>query len=196
MEEEQPVEIWWRPSFVPQEICLICSLVPKCIRGVKASKVTIYPVSGLISIDDQQLFMCRAPLYPLRLISPAAGLGAKTEKELWNEVLSNATHVALSHEEDEQQIFFTMFGDSFERNEEQPFGLWATLRPIPYRILFQPLHAIVVKKQRTKALAWAAVSHPRLGNQISIKSLQRVAENADLMRMIILGVVATVNKIG
>ena len=192
MEEEQPVEIWWRP-FLPREICPIRVLIPKCIRGVKASKVTIYPDSGLISIDDQRLFMCRAPLYPIRLIS-RHDVGANTEKELWNEVLSNATHVALSHEEDEQQIFFTMFGDSFENSQAQPFGLWAILRPISYqRRIFRPLRVIVAmsKRQKEKALAWACASHPRLGNQISIKSLRTVAENKDLMRMIILAVVAT-----
>jgi hypothetical protein len=102
--------------------------------------------------------------------------------------------VALSHEEDEQQIFFTMFGDSFISNEAQPFGLWATLKPIPYqgRIL-RPLRAIVVmkKRQKEKALAWASASHHRLGNQIRTKSMRTVAENPDLMRMIILAVVTS-----
>ena len=190
--EEQPSELWWRP-FASLEICTIRILMPKCIRGVTASKVTIYPNSGLISVDDQQLFMCRAPLYPLRLITPA-GLGPKPEKELWCEVLSYATHVGLSHDEGELQIFFTMLGDSFEINETQPFGLWATLRPIPYqRSIFRPLRALVAKKkqQKEKALAWAAVGHQRLGNRISVKSLQKVAENTDLMRLIILAVVTT-----
>ena len=190
--EEQPSDIWWTP-FSPLEICPIRHLIPKCIRGVKASEVTIYPNSGLISVDNQHLFMCRAPLYPLLLFTPA-GLGPKTEKELWYEVLSHATHVGLSHDEEELQIFFTMFGDLFEINETQPFGLWATLRPNPYqRSIFRPLYAIVARKkqQKEKALAWAAAGHCRLGNQISIKSLQIVAENIDLMRLIILAVVTT-----
>ncbi len=190
--EEQPSDLWWRP-FDTQEIRPFRLLVPKCIRGVEASKVTIYTNSGLISVDNRQLFMCRAPLYPLRLVT-SAGLGPKTEKELWNEVLSHATHVGLSHDEDELQIFFTMFGDSFEINETQPFGLWAVLRPIPYqRSVLRPLRAIVARKrqQREKALAWATAGHQRLGNMISIKSLQTVAENTDLMRLIILAVLTT-----
>lgn len=166
--EEQPSEIWWRP-FTPINLPegeQIRSLVPKCIMGVAASeKVTIYPMSGLISINNQQLFACRTPLYPLRFI---ADIGIKTEKQLWYEVISNATHVGLSKEEDNTlMIFFTMFGDSFENNENQPFGLWATLRPIPYqRHIIRPLRALVAwkKQQQAKALAWAAAGHSRLGN--------------------------------
>ena len=100
--------------------------------------------------------------------------------------------MALSHDENQQQIFFTMCGNSFEHNEAQPFGLWATLLPIQRNIL-RPLHAFVVMKtqQKEKALAWAAASHQRLGNQIGIKSLRTVAENTDLMRLIILAVITT-----
>ena len=186
--EDQPSDIWWRP-FTPMKVCPIRILIPKCIRGFKASKITIYPSSGLISVDDQQLFVCRAALYPLRLVTDA-GLGSKLEKELWYEVLSNATHVGLSHDEDELQIFFTMLGDSFEINEIQPFGVWARLRPIR-RSIFRPLRAIVARKkqQKEKALAWAAVGHQRLANQIDIQSLKTVAGNMDLMRLIILAVV-------
>ncbi len=157
-----------------------------------SEKVTIYAKSGLISVNDQRLFACRRPLYPLRFI---ADIGSKTEKQLWFEVLSNATNVALSKEEDNTpMIFLTMFGDSFEINENQPFGLWATLQPVQYqRLIIRPLRAIVArkKKQQAMALAWAAAGHSRLGDQIEIKSLRIVAENTDLMKMIILAVVAT-----
>jgi hypothetical protein len=193
--EEQPSEIWWRP-FVPVNLSereQIRSVVPKCIMGVEASeKVTIYPRSGLISVDNQQLFACRTPLYPLRFI---ADVGIKTEKQLWHEVISNATNVGLSKEEDNTpMIFFTMFGDSFENNENQPFGLWATLQPIPFqRRIIRPLRSIVARKkqQQAKALAWAAAGHSRLGNQIVIKALRTVAENIDLTKMIILAVLTT-----
>ncbi len=45
--------------------------------------------------------------------------------------------------------------------------------------------------QMHMALAWAAASHQRLGNQIGIKSLRTVAENTDLIRRIILAVITT-----
>jgi hypothetical protein len=195
MEEEQPCEIWWRP-FVPLEACPIHPLTPRCTRGASASKVTIYPISGLISIDDRQLFMCRVLQYPLRLIAPVDLLPpTKTEKELWHEVLSSVTHVALSHDEDQRQIFFTMFGNSFERNEAQPFGLWATLRPVPYRKrILRPLRTLAAAAVRgrstEKAAAWACAGQPRLGDQIPSPAVQTVAENLDLMLLIILAVVA------
>ena len=88
-------------------------------------------------------------------------------------------------------IFFTMFGDSFESNENQPFGLWAILQPIPYqRRIIQPFRAFLTKKkqQREKALAWSTAGHQRLGDRIGIKSLRAVAENTDLMRMIIVSI--------
>jgi len=191
--DEQPSEIWWRPfaSVHESERDKICVLVPRCVTGVEPyEKVTIYPMSGLITIDNQQLFACRAPLYPIRII---ADVGAKTEKQLWREVLSNATNVGLSKEEEsELSIFFTMFGDSFEFNQSQPFGLWATLHPIQISIL-RPLRAIVARKkqQKAKLLAWAAVGHQRLGNQIEVNPLRTVAENTDLMRMIMFTVLAT-----
>ena len=147
--------------------------------GVEASeKVTIYPRSGLISVNNRQLFACRTPLYPLRFI---ADIGTKTEKQLWHEVISNATNVGLSKEEDNTPIiFFTMFGDSFENNENQPFGMWSTLQPIPYRII-RPLRAIVAwkKQHQAKALAWATAGHSRLGNQIEIEALRTVAHRPD-----------------
>ena len=140
-------------------------------------------MSGLITIDNQQLFACQRPLYPLRFF---ADVGANTEKQLWREVLSNATNVGLCKGEDnELMIFFTMLGDSFDFNQNQPFGLWATLHPIQMSII-RPLRAIVARKKQNKAklLAWAAAGHQRLGNQIEVRALRTVAENADLMRMI------------
>jgi hypothetical protein len=148
-----------------------------------SATVTIYPDSGLISADNQKLFACRTPLYPVRLI---ADTGDRTEKQVWHQVLSSATHVGLCKEDNESMIFFTMFGDSFESNENQPFGLWAMLRPIPYQTrIIRPIHVIIAKKRQQKALAWAAAGHQRLGDQIENTALRTVAENSDLMRMII-----------
>ena len=186
--DEQPSDIWWRPFASVHEREQIRVLAPICITGVEpCKKVTIYPMSGLITIDNQQLFACRRPLYPLLFF---AYLGAKTEKQLWHEVLSNATNVGLCKGEDnELMIFFTMLGDSFDFNQNQPFGLWATLHPIQSRIL-RPLRAIVARKKQNKAklLAWAAAGHQRLGNQIEVRALRTVAENTDLMRMIMFAV--------
>ena len=95
-------------------------------------------------------------------------------------------------EDNELMMFFTMFGDSFESNQNQPFGLWAQLHPIQISIL-RPLRAIVARKkqQKAKLLAWAAAGHQRLGNQIEVNPLRTVAENTDLMRMIMFAVLAT-----
>jgi hypothetical protein len=192
--EEETSEIWWRPFFGSVHVedrDEIRVLVPRCIAGVESfEKVTIYPVSGLISLDNQQLFACRRPLYPLGII---ADVGAKTEKQLWHEVLSSATNVGLSKGEDnELMMFFTMFGDSFESNQNQPFGLWAQLHPIRSRVI-RPLYAVVARKKqkREKFAAWAAAGHRRLGNQIEVEPLRAVAENTDLMRMIMLAVLAS-----
>ena len=191
--DEQPSEIWWRPfaSVNMPERDKISVMVPRCVTGVEpCEKVTIYPMSGLITIDNQQLFACRAPLYPIRII---ADVGAKTEKQLWHEVLSSATNVGLSKGEDnELMMFFTMFGDSFESNQNQPFGLWAQLHPIRSRVI-RPLYAVVARKKqkREKFAAWAAAGHRRLGNQIEVEPLRAVAENTDLMRMIMLAVLAS-----
>jgi hypothetical protein len=190
--DEQPSEIWWRPFASVHERDQINVLAPRCIMGVEPfEKVTIYPMSGLISVDNQKLFACRAALYPLRII---ADVGAKTEKQLWHEVLSNATNVCLckGEEKNELMIFFTMFGDSFEFNQNQPFGLWATLHPIQSRII-RPFYVIAARKKQKKAklLAWAAAGHQRLGNQIEVEPLRTVAENIDLMRMIMFAVLDT-----
>ena len=191
MEEEELSEIWWRPFACVNKKDQIRVLAPKCIVGCGPfEKVTIYPTSGLISLDDKQLFACHRALYPLWVI---ADVGVKVEKQLWHEVLLNATNVGLNNGEEENvlMIFFTMFGDSFESNQDQPFGLWAQLEPIPYQSrIIRPLHAIIARRKRKKEklLAFAAAGHHRLGNQIEVEPLKAVAENADLMRMIILAV--------
>jgi choline dehydrogenase len=62
--DEQPSEIWWKQFASVHERVLIRVLAPRCITGVEpCEKVTIYPMSGLITIDNQQLFACRRPLY-------------------------------------------------------------------------------------------------------------------------------------
>ena len=167
-------EIWcWS---VPKTTGLFKEVEPICLGELNVSGVFICPRSKLVIIDKCMLFSCRIiyEMYPTLLRS--------------DDVLAATTHVGLKRDEDgDLEIFLTTTPRhefSFENNETQPFGIWADLIPVKMQsvLSFQKIGRKFILQQRLSDLAWAMVSHERLGSEANIW-LRELSNNTDLMHM-------------
>ena len=172
--------LWSRPHlFVPEDNAQISKIKPTCRAawGSVAKEVCIYPKSQVISIDRYKLFSCRecitSEYFPL--------------EEDWHQLLSETTHVGLSRDEDDALIFFTRRTDggrfTFAYANEQPFGIWAVLNPLPIQGLLH-LQRRVRAKYQARVLAFAQVTHTRLGLDAKPWT-KEVADDTELLRAVV-----------
>ena len=169
--------LWSRPFLYPEQERQISQLKPTCRAawGSAAKQACIYPESQLISVDRHKLFSCRecitAQFFSL--------------EENWQRVLSATTHVGLSR--DDALIFLTRRTDgarfTFSHANEQPFGIWAVLNPLPIQGLLQ-LQRRVRAKYQARVLAFAQASHTRLGMRVD-PWLKEVVDDTELLRAVV-----------
>ena len=178
--DESAHDSWCSPfRFAPADDGQISKLTPTCriTWGSVAKEVCIYPKSQLISIDKYKLFSCRecfmSQLFPM--------------EEDWHRLLSATTHVGLSRDEDDALIFLTRRTDggslTFSFANEQPFGIWAVLNPLPIQGLLH-LQKRARAKYQARVLAFAQASHPRLGHDVD-PWMKEVMHDSELVRAVV-----------
>ena len=144
-----------------------------------ATKVCVYPESRLVSIDRNRLFSCKGSMYPMN---------QGGNPNWWRNILRGTTHIWLTRDE-EPLIFFTRCDGikaEFNITSAQPYGVWAKLNPVPMQpVLRLQRFGHELHQMRLKILAWATISHSRLGSNVD-RWLHALSNNTDLMRMIIL----------